>query len=213
METFTSTMPLGELLSAQGWQSTDQQNGIVVEVPSNSDKSPQLWEIYLHCFFWEKQQEDISGTINNVPTHTHTTLCTMTMCLINAQSVRNKVPQLTEYIIEHDFGIVAITETWLHNTPDDDEIIRAMQIPGYTFIHVTEDVIRMSHPEEEGFHSSPNAMKFASTSSWKAKSGDNIEVTLTASSTLKLAVIYRPPPSKINQVHGWPVHDRIPGLH
>ena len=61
----------------------------------------------------------------------------MTMCMINAQSVRNKVPQLTEYIIEHDFGIVAITETWLHNTPDDDKIISAMQIPGYTFIHVT----------------------------------------------------------------------------
>ena len=45
-------------------------------------------------------------------------LCTMTMCLINAQSVRNKVPQLTEYIIEHRFYIVAIRETWLHNTSE-----------------------------------------------------------------------------------------------
>ena len=36
-------------------------------------------------------------------------ICPMTMCLINAQSVRNKVPQLTDYIIEHDFDIVAIT--------------------------------------------------------------------------------------------------------
>ena len=64
-------------------------------------------------------------------------LCTMTMCLTNAQSVRNKVPELTEYIIEHAFDTVAITETWICNTPDDDKIIRAMQIPGYTFIHVT----------------------------------------------------------------------------
>ena len=35
------------------------------------------------------------------------------------------------------FDIVAITETWLNNTADDDQIIRAMQIPGYTFILMT----------------------------------------------------------------------------
>ena len=67
----------------------------------------------------------------------HRKLCTMIMCLINAQSVRNKVPQLTDYIIEHDFDIVANTETWLYDNSDDDQIIRAMPIPGYTFIHVT----------------------------------------------------------------------------
>ena len=42
-------------------------------------------------------------------------------------------------------------------------------------------------------------MKLASKSSWKAKSFENIEVTLTASSTMKLAVIYRPLPSKRNK--------------
>ena len=46
----------------------------------------------------------------------HSKLCTMTMCLINAHSVKNKAPQLIEYIIEHGFDIMAITETWLHNT-------------------------------------------------------------------------------------------------
>ena len=75
-----------------------------------------------------------------------------------------------------------------------------MQIPGYTFIHVTR-----------GHHSNISSigggvallykrnMKLASKSSWKAKSFENIEVTLTASSTVKLAVIYRPPPSKRNK--------------
>ena len=83
-------------------------------------------------------------------------LCTMTMCLINAQSVRNKVPELTEYIIEHAFDIVAITETWIRNTPDDDQIIRAMQIPGYTFIHVTRGHHTNVHPGEEGLPSFTN---------------------------------------------------------
>ena len=74
-----------------------------------------------------------------------------------------------------------------------------MQIPGYTFTHLTR-----------GHHSNKLSrgggvallykrnMKLASKSSWKAKSFENIEVTLTASSTVKLAVIYRPPPSKRN---------------
>ena len=38
-----------------------------------------------------------------------------------------------------------------------------------------------------------------SKSSWKAKSFDNIEVTLSSSLTVKLVVIYRPPPSKRNK--------------
>ena len=42
-------------------------------------------------------------------------------------------------------------------------------------------------------------MKLAAKLSWKAKSIENIEVTLTASSTVKRAVVYRPPPSKINK--------------
>ena len=42
-------------------------------------------------------------------------------------------------------------------------------------------------------------MKLASKSSWKAKSFEHIEVTLTASSTVKLTVIYRSPPSKRNK--------------
>ena len=98
-------------------------------------------------------------------------LCTMTMCLINAQSVRNKVPQLTDYIIEHDFDIVAITETWLNNTTDDDQIIRAMQIPGYTFIHVTR--VHHSNISSRGGGVAllyKRIMQLASKYSWKAKS-------------------------------------------
>ena len=63
-------------------------------------------------------------------------LCTMTMCLINAQSVRNKVTPLSDYIIENGFGSVVFAETWLCNTRDDDQIIGALTIPGYKFIHV-----------------------------------------------------------------------------
>ena len=38
-------------------------------------------------------------------------LGTMTICLINAQSVRNKVSSLCDFISDHDFDILTMTET------------------------------------------------------------------------------------------------------
>ena len=40
--------------------------------------------------------------------------------VLNTAVGQKQGPQSTEYIIEHDFDIVAITETWLDNTSDDD---------------------------------------------------------------------------------------------
>ncbi|KAI0235841.1 hypothetical protein LSAT2_013614 [Lamellibrachia satsuma] len=111
-------------------------------------------------------------------------------------------------------------ETWLRNTPDDDQIIRALTIPGYKFTHVPrrqhknttvrgggiailhKSNIKMASTTARGggiaiLHKSN--IKMASKSSWKTNSFENMEVTLSASSTVKLAVIYRPPPSKRNK--------------
>ena len=167
----------------------------------------------------QQQQQQINPIIGNIPaTHflgqqagpnfsnlqecatKRSKLCTMTMCLINAQSVRNKVTPLSDYIIEHGFDIVAFTETWLRNTPDDDQIIRAMTIPGYKFTHVPRRQHKNTTARGGGIailHKSNT--KMASKSSWKTNSFENMEVTLSASSTVKLAVIYRPPPSKRNK--------------
>ena len=93
--------------------------------------------------------------------------------------------------------IVAFTETWLRNTPDDDQIIRALTIPGYKFTHVPRRQHKNTTARGGGvpiLHKSN--IKMPSTSSWKTNSFENMEVTLSASSTIKLAVIYRPPPSK-----------------
>ena len=118
----------------------------------------------------------------------------MTTCLINAQSVRNKVTPLSDYII------VAFTETWLRNTPDDDQIIRALTIPGYKFTHVPRRQHKNTTARGGGvaiLHKSN--IKMASKSSQKTNLFENMELTLSASSTVKLTVIYRPPPSKRNK--------------
>ena len=82
-----------------------------------------------------------------------------------------------------------MTETWLRDTPGASQIIRALTMPGYTFTHV---------PMRQHMNKKSN-IKMTSKSSWKAKSFENIEVTFISSSTVKLVVTYRPPPSKRNK--------------
>ena len=41
----------------------------------------------------------------------------LTAALLNSQSAKNKVDLIGEAVIEHDIDILALTETWLANTP------------------------------------------------------------------------------------------------
>ena len=57
------------------------------------------------------------------------------VALINARSVKNKTLVINEEIIQHDWDILAITETWLKQT-GDEAIVTELLPPGYTFHHV-----------------------------------------------------------------------------
>ncbi|KAI0222469.1 hypothetical protein LSAT2_026299 [Lamellibrachia satsuma] len=57
------------------------------------------------------------------------------VALINARSVRNMTLTINEDIIEHEWDVLAITETWPKKT-GDEAIIAELTPPGYTFQHV-----------------------------------------------------------------------------
>ena len=189
----------GEPLAARGCHSTSQPSGVVVGVTTNNNrnnKSTRSSETYLQL----GQQAGPKFSNLQVCATKRSKLHTMTMCLINAQSVRNKVTPLSDYIIENGFDIVVFAETWLRNTPDDDQIIRALTIPGYKFTHVPRRQHKNTTARGGGvviLHKSN--IKMASKCSWKTNSFENMEVTLSASSTVILAVIYRPLGSKRNK--------------
>ena len=61
--------------------------------------------------------------------------CYTNVALINARSVKNKTLAINEEIIQHDWDILAITETWLKQT-GDEAIVTELLPPGYTFRHV-----------------------------------------------------------------------------
>ena len=48
----------------------------------------------------------------------------------------NKTNLLTDYFIEHDFDLIALTETWLSATDKHNKIIGELCIPGYDMCHV-----------------------------------------------------------------------------
>lgn len=59
----------------------------------------------------------------------------MKMCLINPWSICNKADIINDFIIEHDIDVLALTETWLTGTIDDEPIISAILPSGYGIIH------------------------------------------------------------------------------
>ena len=57
--------------------------------------------------------------------------------LLNCRSVRNKYLSIKDYVVDKDFDIFAITETWL-NTGDYDNFISLIPT-GYRFLHSARD--------------------------------------------------------------------------
>ena len=60
----------------------------------------------------------------------------LTAALLNSQSARNKVNLIGEAVIEHDIDILALTETWLTNTPKDEYYTKELSFSGYKLINV-----------------------------------------------------------------------------
>ena len=54
--------------------------------------------------------------------------------LVNARSIRNKGPPLTDTIASHAFDILCLTETHIHTT-DSDSFLLSLTPDGFSLIH------------------------------------------------------------------------------
>ena len=116
------------------------------------------------------------------------------LALINARSVRNKADIIVDYVVEHDFDIVCITETWLSG--NDAASIAAITPDGYDFRHLPRPNRRgggVSILFKTSFH-------LCSVTPLPAKTFEGIEVVLRVrpTSTVRIVTIYRPPSSGKN---------------
>ena len=53
------------------------------------------------------------------------------VALLNPRSVCNKAFQINEYLVEHKWNVLAITETWLWKTGDEAKIEKQLVVPLY----------------------------------------------------------------------------------
>ena len=112
----------------------------------------------------------------------------MTVCLFNAQSVRNKVNTIVDHIIEHNIDVCCITESWL--TSEDSTKIAEITPVGYK----SELYERLHRPGGGILVVYRTGINFKCVDSGAKDSYEFMELFLSAGSkSTKVLVIYRIP--------------------
>jgi len=118
------------------------------------------------------------------------------ICMLNPWSVRNKAICLNDFIIDQGLDLFALTETWLTGSEKDNTIISALLPQGYTIKHNP----RQSRGGGTALiHRTSLTVNALPDTSAEHKSFESLECIIKSSVLLRLAVIYRPPPSCTNK--------------
>lgn len=122
---------------------------------------------------------------------------TLSVCHLNPRSVKNKVLSLNDFITSNDFDIVGITETWLG--PNPLPCIAELVPPRYKFKHTPRPSSRKGGGVALIFKQSLSVKVLTSSADGKYKHFEYMDCQVTYGSTVvRVAVVYRPPPSKAN---------------
>ena len=116
--------------------------------------------------------------------------------LLNARSIRNKSLSIKDMIVEYDIDVLALTETWLRSDDSDDHIIQNICPTGYELYSVPRGSkgggVALLYKKLLRFQKSSCVKN-------KFKSFEYTDLVMLHSSTsLRVVIIYRPPPSRSN---------------
>lgn len=120
----------------------------------------------------------------------------MSMCLLNARSINNKALFIKDYVVDNQIDILGITETWTKSDGQSNCVVNELSPRGYAFIHVPR-----TKRSGGGVGLLYNkCLKIERILSTKYSSFEHLEVNVnTPDAVLRVAVVYRPPPSKVNK--------------
>ena len=123
----------------------------------------------------------------------------MKLLYINAGSIKNKYLYLNDYIVTHNFDIVAICETWLGSSDYDDTCVNGLLPDTYRIHRVDRD---------DGRRGGGVALIYKESLSIKSK--ETVKFSqfefIMCSLIVKnqptiICVVYRPPPSPTNNLN------------
>ena len=116
-------------------------------------------------------------------------------CPLNTRSLKNKTTLVHDYVVDRKVDILALTETWLAPGNANDLEINETTPNGYAFLHAPRCTrgggVAVIHRKSLHLKQNPTHCKF--------KSFEHMDLAVkSASNSIRVIVIYRPPPSKNN---------------
>ena len=163
----------------------------ITMVISRDRHCPDIANISTHC-----ANIEISCTTSVPrPIKFHGTCLTAT--LLNSQSSRNKVDLIDE--ADHDIDNLALRETWLTNTPEDEYYTKELSFSGYKLINVPH----LGGGGHSGgvaiIHKDGLSAQTVATTGAGYTTFEHCDVQFTNNSGfLNIIVVYHPPPKKRN---------------
>ena len=132
--------------------------------------------------------------------HVHVQLAkkSLQVCCLNPRSIKNKALSLNDYIVAQDYDVVALTETWL-GTSVDKKCIGELVPSGYTMKHAPRPGSRNGGGVALLYKSAISFRLHGSSTAGDYTNFEHIDCDLNmGDTTVRLAVVYRPPTSKYN---------------
>ena len=120
------------------------------------------------------------------------------ICNLNTRSVKNKTIALSDFIISHDFDIVAFTETWLGSAVD--RTCLAELVPnGYLIKHAPRNNKKRGGGVAIIYKNSITLNMISSSRDCEFSQFEHMDCQFNINGfALRIAVVYRPPPTKEN---------------
>ena len=121
----------------------------------------------------------------------------MSTCPLNSQSINNKVLIIKDYVVDYQIDIWGITETWTKSDGESNRVVNEMSHRGNSFIHLPR-----KKRSGGGINLLYNtSLKIERVDCNSYASFEYLEVKLhTASTVVRIAVVYCPPSSKVNKL-------------
>jgi len=134
------------------------------------------------------------------------------VCSLNVRSVKNKTLSLCDFILTNDFDVIALTETWL-GTKVDKACIAELVPTGFGIKHVPRPNDRSGGGVAVVYKLGLSVKLLSSSADKTFTHFEHMDCQVSVDGhALRLSVVYRPPPSNVNNLRNsvffqeWPVY-------